>query len=75
MQIKLIIVFIPMEVSIKQYRIKSGWFIVYIKGSHVILNYFIFSLIIDFVHDEMPHYAAIHLGFHCLPNYPLRASV
>ena len=22
--------------------------------------------------DEMPHYAAFHLGLHCLPKYPLR---
>ena len=22
--------------------------------------------------DEMPHYAAFHLGIHCLPKYPLR---
>ena len=20
--------------------------------------------------DEMPHYAAFHLGLHCLPKYP-----
>ena len=22
--------------------------------------------------DEMQHYAAFHLGLHCLPKYPLR---
>ena len=22
--------------------------------------------------DEMQHYAAFHLGFHCLPKYPFR---
>ena len=22
--------------------------------------------------DKMPHYAAFHLGFHCLPRYPFR---
>ena len=22
--------------------------------------------------DEMPHYAAFHLGLHCLPKYPFR---
>ena len=25
-------------------------------------------------HDEMPHYAAFHLGPHCLPKYPLGVS-
>ena len=24
--------------------------------------------------DEMQHYAAFHLGLHCLPNYPFRVS-
>ena len=24
--------------------------------------------------DEMQHYAAIHLGLHCLPTYPFRGS-
>ena len=36
------------------------------------------SLKIDFVlansadPDEMPYYAAFHLGLHCLPKYPFR---
>ena len=35
-----------------------------------------YSLTINFVlansadPDEMPHYAAFHLGLHCLPKYP-----
>ena len=24
---------------------------------------------------EIPHYATFHLGFYCLPNYPLGASI
>ena len=24
--------------------------------------------------DEMPHYAAFHLGLHCLPRYPFRGG-
>ena len=39
-------------------------------------NIIFLSLKIDFVlansidPDEMPHYAAFHLGLHCLPMYP-----
>ena len=62
-----------MEFPIKFDTVKSGWSVVYIEGSQVII-----SLKIDFVlansedPDEMPHYAAIHLGLHCLPKYPFR---
>ena len=56
---------------------KSGWSIVYIKGSQVTFqnNNVFLSLKISFVlannadPDEMPHYAAFHLGLHCLPKY------
>ena len=66
----------PMEFSIKFDTVKSGWSIVYIEGSQVIIsiNYCI-SLKIFFViancvdPDEMQHYAAFHLGLHCFPKY------
>ena len=51
----------------------------YIKGSQVIISAKnCISLKIDFVlansadPDEMPHYAAFHLGLHCWPKYPFR---
>ena len=56
---------IPMEFSIKLYIIKTGWPIVYIEGSQVIIfkkNIVFLSLKIDFVlvnsadPDEMPHF-------------------
>ena len=59
--------------------VKSGWFIVhfyihiYLKFSQNIVCH---SLNIDFVlaisedPDEMPLYAAFHLGRHRLPKYP-----
>ena len=66
-----------MELPIKFDTVKSGWSIVYIEGSQVIIskNIEFLSLKIDFVlansadPDEMPHYAAFHLGLHCLPKY------
>ena len=65
-----------MEFSIKLHTIKSGWSIVY---SYSFQTIFVFqSLKIDFVlassadHDEMLHYAAFHLGLHCLPKYLFR---
>ena len=65
-----------MDFSIKLHSIKSGWFIVYIKESQVIIskNIVFLSLKIDSVlansadPNEMPHYAAFHLGLHCLPK-------
>ena len=39
---------------------------------------YIFSLMNDYVlansadPDEMPHYAAFHLGLHCLPKYQFK---
>ena len=59
--------------------IKSGWPIVYIEGSHVKISkkkyivllslnlYFVLANSAD--PDEMTHYAAFHLGLHCLPKY------
>ena len=32
--------------------------------------FFSFNNIVD--HDEMPHYAAFHLGLHCLQKYSFR---
>ena len=72
-----------MEFPIKFVTVKSGWSIVYIEGSQVIIspqNIIFLSLKIDFAlansvnPDEMPHYAAFNLGFHCLPKYPFRVS-
>ena len=59
-----------------------GWSIVYIEGSQVIIAKIIvlLSLKIDFVSansadpDVMLHYAAFHLGTHCLSKYPFRVS-
>ena len=59
--------------------VNSGWSIVYIEGSQVIISpkkFPFFSLMIDFVlansadPDEMVHEAAFHLDLHCLPKYP-----
>ena len=55
----------PMEFSLKQ--VKSGWSIVYIKGSKII---FFKKMFISFSADldEMSHYVAFHLGLHCLSS-------
>ena len=69
-----------MEFPIKFDTVKSGWSIIFIEGSQVIifrkiLYYNVFSLKINFVlpnsadPDELPHYAAFHLGLHCLSKY------
>ena len=77
----LLTLFRPMGCPIKLHTIKLGWSIPYIEGSQVIIlkKIIVFlSLKIDFVlansvdPDEMLHYAAFHLGLHCLPNYPFR---
>ena len=59
--------------------VKSGWSIVYIEWSQVIIKKYIFlSLKIDFAlansadPDEMPCYVAFHLGLYCLPKYQFR---
>ena len=60
------------------YIVKSRWSIIY-RGHRFLFPkiYCIFSLKIDFVFtygagaDEMPPYAAFHLGLHCLSKYPL----
>ena len=69
----------PMECSIKFDTVRSGWSIVYIEGSQVIISKKYLSFLkINFVlaksadPDEMPHYAAFHLGLHCLPKYWFR---
>ena len=50
--------------------INLGWSIVYIKGCQVIFFLFClnntFSITNSVDPDEMPHYAAFHLGLHCL---------
>ena len=65
-----------MEFPIKFDIVMTGWSLVYIEGSQVIIFKKIFlSLKIYFVPansadpDEMPHDAAFHLGLHCLPKY------
>ena len=63
-----------MEFSIKFVTVKSGWSIICIKGSQVIIskNIVFLSLKIDFVlansadPDEMQPSAAFHLGLHFL---------
>ena len=57
--------------------LKSGWSIFYIKGSKVIISKVIFhSLELELFlansadPDEMPQYAAFHLGLQFLPKYP-----
>ena len=63
-----------MEFSIKFDSVMSGKFIIYIKGSQVIISlkcYFSVSEVcLD--PDEMPHYVAFYLGLHCLPKYLFR---
>ena len=69
-----------MECSIKFNTVKSGWFIIYIKGSQVIIlqNVAFLSLKNDIVlansvdPDEMLYYGALHLGLHYLQMYPFR---
>ena len=62
---------------------KSGWSIVYIEGSQIIISkkfqkkIIFLSLKIVFWSnsanpDEMPHYVAFHLCFHCLLKYLFR---
>ena len=36
------------------------------------LKIFFFILTNSVDPDEMPHYAAFHLGLHCMPKYPFR---
>ena len=68
---------IPMEFPVKLDTVKSGWPIVYIEGSQAIIskNVIFLSLKIDSIlansadPDEMPPYAAFHLGLHGLPKY------
>ena len=72
--VKLFTHFVPMEFPIKFDTFKSGWSIVYIEGSQVIIVFL--SLKIDFVlansadPDEMPQFVAFHLGLHCFPKDP-----
>ena len=60
--------------------IRMGLSIIYFKGSQVIISQILCISVIDVVlilansedPDEMQHYAAFHLGLHCLPKYPFR---
>ena len=67
-----------MEFSIKLHTIESGWSIVYIEGSQVVIskNIAFLSPKINLVlanstdpDDEMPHH---YMGICCLLNYPFR---
>ena len=62
-----------MELTIKFETVKSGWSIVYIEGLQVIILeklYFFLWRSDSAAQDEMLHYAAFHLGLHCLQKYP-----
>ena len=67
-----------MESPIKLDTVKSGWSIVYIERSQVIIskNIIFLSLKINLVFansadtDEKPHYAAFHQGLHCMQKFP-----
>ena len=70
-----------MEFLTTFYTAKSGWSIVYMEGVtgyNFQNNNLSLSLKIDFVlansadPDEIPHYAAIHMGISCLSKYPIR---
>ena len=68
-----------MKFSMKLHAIMSGWSIVYIEVTgynlHQISYFFLYRSILSFKlansadPDEMPHYAAFHLGLHYLPKY------
>ena len=68
-----------MESPIKFDTVESGWSIVYIEKTQVIIPPKIFlSLKIELVMaksadlDEMQRYGAFHLCLHCLPKYHFR---
>ena len=53
-----------MEFSLKLETVKPGGSIIYIEGPQVL------SLITNGADpDEMPHYAALYLGFHCQSSH------
>ena len=53
--------------SIKFDTDKSGWSILCIEGSQVIVSKKYFVLANSAYPDEMLPYVAFHLGLHCLP--------
>ena len=64
-----------MEFSIKFDILKSGWSIVYIEGSQVIIsNRYCISFPEGrfWFSKQCRHNVAFHLGLHCLPKYPFR---
>ena len=71
-----------MKYSIKVDTVKSGWSIIYIEGSQVIISKHIiflsqmiyFDLANNAGSDDMLLYAAFHLGFHCLKSTRLGVS-
>ena len=66
--------YILMDFLINIDTINMGLSIVYICTLRVVF----LSLLVVFIlgnsvdPDEMQHYAAFHLGLHCLPKYPFR---
>ena len=61
--------------------IRIGLSMMYFKGSQVVIpNYNVFwslGIVFTFTNsvdpDEMPHFAAFHLGFHCFSKYLFRS--
>ena len=71
-------IYVLMESSIPFDTIDLGWFIVYNRQIIIPTYMYNVTLYIAFVLtnnddlDEMPHYAAFHLGLRCLQKYSFR---
>ena len=60
---------ISIGLSIVCFKIKGSFFLNY---DDVFLSLKVIVIVANSVNpDEMQHYAAFHLGLHCLPKYPL----
>ena len=53
-----------------------GLFIIYFNGSQLVLYQLSLRIVFTLANivdpDEMPPYAAFHLGLHCMAKYPFR---
>ena len=66
-----------MDFPIQMEAIRIGLSMMYFKGSQVVIpNYYVFpsvGIFLTFTNsvdpDKMPHFAAFHLGLHCLSKY------
>ena len=58
------------DLTIKFNAIKSGWSILYIEGTQVILSKMLYYLSLKTLSKRCRSLAAFHLGLHCLPKYP-----